>query len=94
MLGILPNTLTFIQLDSGSRALAENPETVRPARPRAARMDDTDRRLLGLLAEDASRSYAELGRLLNLSAPAVHERARRLRRDGVVKATVARLDGA
>ncbi|MFL5334354.1 MAG: Lrp/AsnC family transcriptional regulator [Geminicoccaceae bacterium] len=56
--------------------------------------DAVDRKLLGLLAEDASRSYAELGEILHLSPPAVHERVKRLRRDGVIQATVARLDGA
>ena len=64
----------------------------KPAGPSA--IDAIDRKLLGLLAEDATRTYAELGRLLNLSAPAVHERARRLRQAGFVKATVAKLDGA
>jgi DNA-binding Lrp family transcriptional regulator len=49
--------------------------------------------LLGLLAEDASLSYADLGQRVHLSPPAVHERVRRLRRDGVIKGTVARLDG-
>jgi Lrp/AsnC family transcriptional regulator, leucine-responsive regulatory protein len=53
-----------------------------------------DRKLLSLLAEDASRSYAELGEILHLSPPAVHERVKRLRRDGVIQGTVARLDGA
>jgi DNA-binding Lrp family transcriptional regulator len=62
--------------------------------PTAAALDATDRNLLALLAEDATRTYAELGRLLHLSAPAVHERAKRLKHDGVVKATVAALDGA
>src|SRR3954447_1886068 len=56
--------------------------------------DAVDRKLLGLLAEDASRSYAELGEILHLSPPAVHERVKRLRRDGVIQGTVARLDGA
>jgi DNA-binding Lrp family transcriptional regulator len=64
------------------------------ARPGAAPLDDTDRRLLALLAEDATRTYAELGKLLFLSAPAVHERARRLKKEGVIKATVAALDAA
>ena len=50
--------------------------------------------LLGILAEDASLSYAELGQRLHLSPAAVHERVKRLRRDGVIKGTVARLDGA
>ena len=70
-------------------------ETALPKRrPQAAALDATDRKLLALLAEDATRTYAELGQLLYSSAPAVHERARRLKKDGVVKATVAALDGA
>lgn len=56
-------------------------------------LDDTDRRILRLLAEDATRTYAELGRRVHLSPPAVHERVRRLKRDGVIQGTVARLDG-
>jgi DNA-binding Lrp family transcriptional regulator len=60
----------------------------------AASLDDTDRKLLALLAEDATRTYVELGKLLFLSAPAVHERARRLKKEGVIKATVAALDAA
>src|SRR5690554_2945574 len=83
-----------IRHPAGDQGLEENTEAVRPIRQRAARLDDVDRRLLGLLGEDAGRSYAELGRLLNLSAPAVHDRVKRLRRDGIIKATVARLDGA
>jgi DNA-binding Lrp family transcriptional regulator len=62
--------------------------------PGPASLDDTDRKLLALLAEDATWTYAELGKLLFLSAPAVHERARRLKKDGVIKATVAALDAA
>jgi Lrp/AsnC family leucine-responsive transcriptional regulator len=58
-----------------------------------ARLDAKDRSLLTLLAEDATRSYAELGKLVHLSAPAVHERVKRLKADGVIKATVATLDG-
>jgi DNA-binding Lrp family transcriptional regulator len=67
---------------------------IRPkGRPPAA-LDAVDRKLLSLLAEDASLSYARLGELLHLSPPAVHERVKRLRRDRVIRATVARLDGA
>lgn len=50
--------------------------------------------LLGLLSEDAALSYAELGRRISLSAPAVHERVKRLKRDGVIEATIAKLNGA
>ena len=74
--------------------MAENTENLRQRGHAGARLDDVDRRLLTLVAEDASRSYADLGRLLNLSAAAVHDRVKRLRRDGVIKATVAQLDGA
>lgn len=59
----------------------------------APALDATDRRLLGLLADDAGRSYTELGAALHLSPPAVHQRVKRLRRDGVIKGVVARLDG-
>ncbi len=72
----------------------ENTNNVRRKSVLPARLDDTDRKLLGLLAQDASVSYAELGKKLNLSAPAVHERAKRLKQEGVVKATIATLDGA
>ncbi len=49
--------------------------------------------LLRLLAERADRSYAELAEAVHLSPPAVHERVKRLRRDGVIQKTVAQLDG-
>ena len=58
------------------------------------RLDAADRKLLGLLAEDATRSYVELGKLVNLSPPAVHERVKRLKHEGVIKSTVAVIDGA
>ena len=50
-------------------------------------LDERDRKLLTLLAADATPSYAELGKLLNLSAPAVHERVKRLKRDGQIRAS-------
>ena len=59
----------------------------------ATALDGIDRRILRQLAEDATRPYAELGKLVHLSPPAVHERVKRLRRDGVIAATVARIDG-
>lgn len=74
--------------------MIENTNGIRRAPADPARLDDTDRKLLGLLAEDSTRSYAELGRIVHLSAPAVHERAKRLKQEGVIKATAAVLDGA
>ena len=58
-----------------------------------AGLDGKDRMLLGLLAQDATTSYADLGERVHLSPPAVHERVKRLKRDGYIKATVALLDG-
>lgn len=66
---------------------------IRQVRHHPAKLDDTDRKLLALLAQDSTQSYAELGELMHLSAPAVHDRVKRLKRDGVIKATVARIDG-
>lgn len=68
-------------------------DVVRQIRHNPAELDQTDRKILGALAEDASRSYADLGQIVHLSAPAVHDRVKRLKRDGVIKGTVARLDG-
>ena len=49
--------------------------------------------LLRLLAERADRSYADLAETVLLSPPAVHERVKRLKRDGVIRRTVAQIDG-
>lgn len=68
-------------------------EAVRQKRHHPADIDQIDRKILGALAEDASRSYAELSKIVNLSSPAVHDRVKRLKRDGVIKGTVAILDG-
>ncbi|KAJ0344733.1 hypothetical protein COL154_013995, partial [Colletotrichum chrysophilum] len=79
---------------SGFSAMDEKANGVRPDDAGPARLDDLDRKLLRCLAEDATRSYAELGNIIGLSPPAVHERVKRLRRDSVITGTVARLDGA
>ena len=46
-----------------------------------------------MMNEDASRSYAEMGRQLFLSAPAVYERVKKLKKNGVITAISARIDG-
>jgi len=47
-------------------------------------IDPTDRRIVALLCEDARRSYAEVGAVVRLSAPAVKRRVDRLRAEGVI----------
>jgi Lrp/AsnC family transcriptional regulator, leucine-responsive regulatory protein len=55
-------------------------------------IDDFDRKLLGVLVEDATVSYVELGQRVGLSAPAVHERVKRLKRSGAIRRTSASID--
>jgi Lrp/AsnC family leucine-responsive transcriptional regulator len=47
-------------------------------------VDGVDRRLIGALRTNARATYAELGRLVGLSAPAVHERVGKLEAAGVI----------
>ncbi|ADD44275.1 Lrp/AsnC family transcriptional regulator [Stackebrandtia nassauensis] len=58
------------------------------------RIDDVDRAILAALQHDATRPYAELGKAVGLSAGAAHERVRKLRERGVVRATTIDVDAA
>jgi DNA-binding Lrp family transcriptional regulator len=55
-------------------------------------MDDTDRRIVALLRENARRSYQDIGGHVHLSAPAVKRRVDRLERDGVIRSYTAVVD--
>lgn len=55
-------------------------------------LDDVDRRLLMLLQDDARRGFRELGRIIEMSPPAVAARVRRLERLGVITGYSARVD--
>ena len=55
-------------------------------------MDGIDHALVAALQEDARVSYAELGRTVGLSAPAVAERMRRLETSGIVTGYHASID--
>jgi Lrp/AsnC family transcriptional regulator, leucine-responsive regulatory protein len=57
-----------------------------------AKIDQTDRRIIGELAGDGRVSFAELGRRVSLSSPAVAERVQRLERDGVITGYRAEID--
>ncbi|QTP57938.1 Lrp/AsnC family transcriptional regulator [Billgrantia antri] len=71
----------------------EKTEMVRDKGQDARPLDTFDRKILGELARDAGLSYADLGSRVGLSAPAVHERVKRLRTTGRIRGTVAMLDG-
>jgi len=63
--------------------------------PRRARgLDAFDRKILGMLVRDATLGYAELGQQIGLSAPAVHERVKRMRRSGAIRQTSVMIDPA
>ena len=48
-------------------------------------LDDVDGRLLDILHQDARTSIADLARALNMSAPSVSERLKRLKESGVIQ---------
>ena len=54
--------------------------------------DAIDRRILGLLQDDAKISQAKLAKAVGLTAPSVNERIHKLERAGVIRAYVALLD--
>lgn len=56
-------------------------------------LDAIDRRISGALAWDATLSYAALAERAGLSPAAVHERVKRLRASGAIRATTVDLDG-
>ncbi len=47
-------------------------------------MDITDKKILKILAENAATSATEIGKMVNLSIPAVNKRIQRLQNDGVI----------
>lgn len=55
-------------------------------------LDETDWHLLEVLQEDARLTYAELGRRVSLSPPAIAERVKRLETTGVIRGYHADLD--
>ncbi len=57
-------------------------------------LDGTDQRIIAALTADARASFADIGHLVSLSAPAVKRRVDRLRAAGVIKGFTAVIDPA
>ena len=72
---------------------SEKTESLRSAAVAARVLDAFDRKILGVLTENADIGYADLGERVSLSAPAVHERVKKLRASGHLRGTAALLDG-
>lgn len=73
--------------------MVKETEKIRRKAPSQASLDPFDRRILSALIADAGQSYARLGAQVGLSAPAVHERVKRLRAAGTLTGVSARVDG-
>jgi DNA-binding Lrp family transcriptional regulator len=56
--------------------------------------DDLDRRIVAALIDDARATYAEVGSIVGLSAPAVKRRVDRLRASGAITGFSAQVDPA
>ena len=54
--------------------------------------DNLDRRIVAALVDDARATYAEVGSLVGLSAPAVKRRVDRLRASGAITGFAAQVD--
>ena len=55
-------------------------------------LDPTDRQIIAVLDANGRASLAEIGKNVGLSGPAVGERLRRLREDGVIEGFGVRID--
>lgn len=63
---------------------------VGPARVSA--VEETDRKILSLLATDGRMSFTDLGKATGLSTSAVHQRVKRLEQRGLIKGYGATID--
>lgn len=57
-------------------------------------VDEIDRKLLDLLRQDGRMTNAALGAAVDLSAPSVYERIRKLEKRGILKGYTVRVDEA
>ncbi|WP_240770654.1 Lrp/AsnC family transcriptional regulator [Neptunomonas sp. XY-337] len=60
--------------------------------PKAAMVDSINRKIISELQKNARISYAELGKKVHLSAPAVAERIRKLEQAGVITGYALKVD--
>jgi DNA-binding Lrp family transcriptional regulator len=63
-------------------------------RSETLQLDEVDKRIIASLVSDARASYAEIGAIVSLSAPAVKRRVDRLRAAGVIRGFTAVVDPA
>ncbi len=67
---------------------------IQPNSNTARLLDQFDRKILGELVQDARQTYAVIGKAVGLSAPAVHDRVKRMKSSGVIVGMATTIDGA
>jgi len=72
--------------------MPSNKETVQQNKATPRPPDAFDRRILGELVANARQTYAEIGSRVGLSAPAVHDRVKRMTAAGTISGTRAEID--
>lgn len=73
--------------------MSKEQDRIRPNTFQSSALDERDRRILSLLSQDATQSYAKLAEQVALSTAATYERVKRMTREGVIRRTAAVLDG-
>ena len=73
--------------------MLSEPNNIQPNRRPRRQLDELDLKILGELTANGRATYAEIGERVALSAPAVHERVKRLVDQGAISGIVARLNG-
>jgi len=73
-------------------AMDQKTDGVRRERAAERSLDAMDRKLLGVLVEDATESYARIGEKVGLSPPAAHERIKRLKQSGAIRQVAALIE--
>lgn len=68
-----------------------------PRRPRSKKsgdesIDDTDKKILDILQDDATKSLEELGRVLGMSKTAIHYRINKMKNKGIIRKVMALID--
>ena len=58
----------------------------------AIELDDTDRKLVGLLQDDGLKSMAELSKAIGIAPSTLNDRVKRLGRLGIITGTHAKID--
>ncbi|WP_422375813.1 Lrp/AsnC family transcriptional regulator [Roseibium sp.] len=72
--------------------MSSNREIIQQNRAATRALDAFDRRILGELVANARQTYADIGSKVGLSAPAVHDRVKRMTAAGTISGTAAEID--